>query len=346
MNISSQFPGFDQFWISVPEFLELREWTHAFSSVGAYTTGESNLSAADRPQRVRMMAASADLFTTLGVGALLGRTFDAGETRPGAAPVALLSYGLWQSAFGGDPGAGGSTASRSMASGEPSSASCRPRSTSPTSVSRSGCRWSIDPATANRGGHFLYLIGRLSDVATLVERSRRARDAARPVAGSRHRRTRCEWPSSRTKPHHSSSAHRAASSRRSSGRRGRRSGCSQGAVVLVLLIACANLSTMLLSRAESRRKEFALRWALGAGRVRLLRQLIVEGCLLSIGGRGARTRRRGRWPARAGRHVSRQPSPFRQYRDRCAGADADLPGRRSRPASSSASRRSPIRRPN
>src|SRR6185312_179582 len=82
--ISSQFPqlGFDQFWISPPEFLEFQERTHAFAVVGAFATGQANLTAPDRPRRVNAGQASADLFKALGVNAQYGRTFDAAETRP------------------------------------------------------------------------------------------------------------------------------------------------------------------------------------------------------------------------------------------------------------------------
>src|SRR5499427_2609817 len=75
--ISSQFPqlGFDQFWISPPEYLEFQERTHAFSVVGAFATGQANLTAPDRPRRVNTSQASADLFKALGVNAQLGRTF-------------------------------------------------------------------------------------------------------------------------------------------------------------------------------------------------------------------------------------------------------------------------------
>ena len=70
--ISSQFPqmGFDQFWVSPPEFLEFQERTRAFSVVGAFTTGQANLTAADRPRRVNSGLASATLFKALGVNAI------------------------------------------------------------------------------------------------------------------------------------------------------------------------------------------------------------------------------------------------------------------------------------
>jgi putative ABC transport system permease protein len=92
--ISSQFPqmGFDQFWISPPEFLEFQERTKSFSSVGAFTTGQANLTAPDRPRRLISGIASADLFKVLGVNARYGRTFDDAETRPNGPPVALLSH--------------------------------------------------------------------------------------------------------------------------------------------------------------------------------------------------------------------------------------------------------------
>src|SRR6266550_4377425 len=87
--ISSQFPqmGFDQFWISPPEFLEFQERTKSFSVVGAFTSGQANLTAPDRPRRLNSGIASADLFKALGVAALHGRTFDATETIPNGPPV-------------------------------------------------------------------------------------------------------------------------------------------------------------------------------------------------------------------------------------------------------------------
>src|SRR3954468_20601833 len=96
--ISTQFPtlGFDQFWVSPPEFFELKERTRSFSSVGAFATAQVNLSAADRPRQAVGVQASADLFKTLGVAPLLGRTFEDAETRPNGASVAILSHETWQ----------------------------------------------------------------------------------------------------------------------------------------------------------------------------------------------------------------------------------------------------------
>ncbi len=167
--ISSQFPqmGFDQFWISPPEFLEFQERTRSFSSVGAFTTGQANLSAPDRPRRVNAGLASAELFTALGVNALYGRTFEMAETRPNGAPVAILSYELWQSAFGGMPATIGSQVEingvrRTVVGIMPPHFDVADQHVEV---------WKplvLDPANRrNRGSHFLYLIGRLADGSTL-----------------------------------------------------------------------------------------------------------------------------------------------------------------------------------
>ena len=283
--ISSQFPqmGFDQFWISPPEFLEFQERTRSFSSVGAFTTGQANLSAPDRPRRVNAGLASADLFTALGVNALYGRTFEMAETRPNGAPVTILSYELWQSAFGGMP------------------------ATIDSQVEINGVRrtvvgimpphfdvadqhvevWNplvLDPANRrNRGSHYLYLIGRLADGSTL--QSAKAELDTLLAA----------WPSTIAR---AASASMGPHTPDTENHRLRLDVLQmqivgsartavfvlQGAVVFVLLIACANLANLLLARAESRHKEFAVRTALGAGRWRLLRQFMVEGCVLSFAG--------------------------------------------------------------
>jgi predicted permease len=282
--ISSQFPqmGFDQFWVSPPELMEFQERTRAFSVVGAFATGQANLTAPDRPRRVNAVQASADLFKALGVNPLYGRTFDAAETRPNGPMVTILSNELWKSAFGGRPDVIGSQVEvngirRTVVGIMPPAFDVADQHVE---------IWNplvLDPANRrNRGSHYLYLIGRLADGATL-QSAKAELDTL--LAG---------WPSSIAKPAGATFIH----TPDTKNHRLRLDALQlqivggartavlvlQGAVVFVLLIACANLANLLLARAESRHKEFAVRAALGAGRWRLLRQFMVEGCVLSFTG--------------------------------------------------------------
>src|SRR5262249_31104469 len=116
MYLTTEFGGrFSEFWVSPPEYLEFRELNKSFSAVGAYTTGEANLTAGDRPLRVRSASVDEHLLNALGVPPEAGRLFAPRETdisgpapstaNPGTQPVAIviLSHELWQRAFGGRP---------------------------------------------------------------------------------------------------------------------------------------------------------------------------------------------------------------------------------------------------
>jgi putative ABC transport system permease protein len=285
--ISSQFPnlGFDQFWVSPPELFEFRERVQSFASGGAFATGQANHTASDRPRQVVTVQATADLFTTLGVKPLIGRTFDESETRPGGALVTVLSYEVWQSAFGGN----------AALVGQPIEISGRQRTVVGVMPPKFDVAdqhaevWTplvLDPANRrNRGSHYLLLVGRLRNGATLASAKaeletvlanwRPSLLAARPANATggihapdqKNHRMRLDLLQAQIV----GSARTAVL-------------VLQGAVVFVLLIACANLANLLLARAESRHREFAVRSALGAGRMQLLRQFLVEGCVLSLCG--------------------------------------------------------------
>jgi putative ABC transport system permease protein len=283
--ISSQFPqmGFDQFWVSPPEFMEFQERTRTFSSVGAFASGQANLTAPDRPRRVNAVQASYDLFRTLAVNPLYGRTFEVDETRPNGAAVTILSFELWKSAFGGSPSIVGSQVEvngvrRTIVGIMPPHFDV---------ADQRAELWNplvLNPANRqNRGSHYLYLIGRLAAGATF--QSAKA-ELETLLAG---------WPTSIARPSDPTRGMHTPDTVRHRLRfdplqlqivGGARTAVLvlQGAVVFVLLIACANLANLLLARAESRHKEFAVRAALGAGRWRLLRQFMVEGCVLSFSG--------------------------------------------------------------
>src|SRR5688500_4475178 len=102
--ITSQFPtlGFDQFWVSVPEYLEFRTWSTSYDAVGGYNISASNLGA-DTPMRPVVGLVTEGLMPALGGSPIAGRMFTREDTLPGAEDVLILSYELWQRAFGASP---------------------------------------------------------------------------------------------------------------------------------------------------------------------------------------------------------------------------------------------------
>jgi predicted permease len=275
MFITSQFPGlgFDQFWVSVPEFIDFRDQNQTFESVGAYNAGAVNLGTAEQPRRVNSGLVTSELMPTLGVPALRGRHFTMADTLPGAEDVAILSHETWRASFAGDEGVIGRVV---PIDGVPT----RIVGIMPPGYDVHDAKvqvWlplTIDPANpGGRASHFLYLVGRLKEgigpeqakvgVETLLKRW--SEMSGTHIPNLTNHRLRLD-------PLRDDMVGRVATAL----------WVLQGAVGFVLLIACANLANLLLARAESRQKEFAIRSALGAGRWRLLRQFLTEGVILAL----------------------------------------------------------------
>ena len=273
--ITSQFKGmFDQFWVSVPEFIEFRDRNKAFASVGAYTVGAANLGT-ETPSRPVTAAVTHDLMTTLGVQPIRGRAFTREDTLPNTEEVAILSYELWRSSFAENPEAVGRII-------DVGGARTRIVGVMPAGYDIHDQKvelWRplrIDPANpGNRGGHFLYLVGRLKPGLTLEQ----ARADLETQLSNWHELA------SAGKHAPSTTDHRFRIDPLKDDMVGdvkQAVWVLQGAVAFVLLIACANLANLLLARAESRQREFAVRTAMGASRGRMLRQFITEGIVLSV----------------------------------------------------------------
>jgi predicted permease len=276
--ITSQFPklGFDKFWLSPPEYFELRERAKSYTDIAAYRETALNVSDGSRPERVNAVAVTANMFDVLGVRPMMGTPFAADLDRPNAEPVVILSSALWQRLFGADPAIVGKTI-------DVQGQKRRVVGVTPPDFDLHDVRaqmWiplGLDPTNRNnRGSHYLYLVGRLKADVSLAR-------AQSELKGLVHR-----WgevaPGMHT-PNDTLHAVQMASLRTEVvGNVARALWVLQGAVVLVLLIACANVANLLLVRAEGRHKEFSIRTALGAGRGRILRQFTAEGMVLTTVG--------------------------------------------------------------
>ena len=285
MFITSTFPGlgFDRFWVSLPEWAEFKERNRSFQGVGGYREGSVNLGTPERPRRVNSMIVTPELLDVLGVQPLRGRLFTDADAVPGAEDVGVISYTTWHSNFGGDETVLGRVI---QIDGTPT----RIVGIMPRGYDIHDERvevilpLTINPTTFpnQRGSHFLYLVGRLkddvtsqqayTDLATMVTQWR-------GLSGNRHSPT--YGNANGTNVH---ALQMQPMKRDMVGSIGTALWVLQGAVGFVLLIACANLANLILARAESRQKEFAIRSALGASRGRLLKQFLTEGVILALAG--------------------------------------------------------------
>jgi predicted permease len=258
---------------SLPDFLDWKGQNHSFEQLAAFESGSMFIDTGDGMRDTPVGLVTPETFALFRVSPILGRTFTDEETLPGRFRVAVLGHGMWRSRFGSDPNVLGRTID---VSGAPYTIiGVMPEGFSFPDRAELWRPLPIDPNKLDRGPHYLRVIGRLKPAVTLEQAqaemsalaARLAEQYPEKIAGHG---VKLELLRDVVV-----------------GDIGPALFVLLGAVGFVLLIACANVANLLLARVGVRQKEIAVRTALGASRLRIVRQLFTESLMLSVGGGAA-----------------------------------------------------------
>ncbi len=268
-------PHFSHVWISYPNFRDWQRNAHSFRQIVAYASADSDLTNPGVPEHLKGELVSAGFFSTLGVSLPLGREFSTQEDRHGGAPAVIISHRLWRDRFAGSPAAIGKIVTID-------GIGCAVVGVAPPGLHLGGDPDIYKPLGQgdallldNREIHpGILAIGRLGPGVTISQ----AQEEMNSIQKSLDR----IYPDA----DRDLGTDVVPLKQEIVGNAGGTLMLLLGAVGLVLLIACANFVGLLLARSASRAREFAVRLALGASRARVVRQLLTESVLISLGGGG------------------------------------------------------------
>ncbi|HKO13687.1 MAG TPA: ABC transporter permease, partial [Acidobacteriaceae bacterium] len=267
----SSFPGINRFAISAANFLDWQKQNHVFEEMTLYTFRGFDLSGTGKPESLRSGAVTSSFFSVLGVQPLYGRVFTSDEDQPGRNHVAILTYRIWKQRYGADPGVIGRTMNLDGTAYQIVGV-MGPRMTRPDFAQIWTPLGLTPQEAAVRGEHHYLAMARLKPGVTLSQ--------AQNEMNTISHRLEVQYPAD------DKGWGAEVISLRDSLVGDVRPALLMmlGAVGFVLLIACANVANLMLGRAFARRKEIAIRTALGASRAGVIRLLVIECLIVALAG--------------------------------------------------------------